>query len=46
MAALAASAIRAVRRVSPISRDAERLRSLVCLAVASMMGGYPARKGS
>jgi hypothetical protein len=34
--------MRAVRRLSALSRDAARLRSLVCLAVASMEGGYPA----
>jgi hypothetical protein len=42
MTALAVSAIRAVRRLSPLSREAARLRSLVCLAVASMIRGYPA----
>ncbi|HEX3242263.1 MAG TPA: hypothetical protein VHQ97_04230 [Solirubrobacterales bacterium] len=44
MTALALSAMRAVRLVSPLSRAAARLRSLVCLAVASMTRGYPGRE--
>jgi hypothetical protein len=46
MAALAVSAMSAVRLVSPLSRAAARLRSLVCLAVASMIRGYPAGNGT